>query len=197
MAKNVQLLLTSNVDNLGIVGDVVKVRLGYARNYLLPLGLATTPSDERLAELASARAEAQKEMAALRSEREQLIAKMEGLEMTLERSCNDQGVLYGSVTQQDLSAALTSLGFAVRPREVRLPHTIKRIGDYEVTVKFDSDLETAVHVWVEADRKLEEERDEMEFDNEGNLIEKPKNSKKTKAPSEEPKPEASETPAEG
>jgi large subunit ribosomal protein L9 len=103
VARSIKLLLTENVDNLGIVGDVVNVRIGYARNYLLPRELATTPSDEILAQLAEKRAQAEKDLAALRSQRESLISKLEGLELTLTRSCNDQGHLYGSVTQHDIA----------------------------------------------------------------------------------------------
>ncbi|MEL7472283.1 MAG: 50S ribosomal protein L9 [Planctomycetota bacterium] len=175
--KNIQLLLVENVDNLGIVGDVVNVRLGYARNYLLPRGLATSPSDDLLKDLAAKRAEAEKQVAALRKNREAMIAKLEGLEITMERPCNDQGILYGSVTQQDLAEALEQLGYNVKPREIRLPHTIKRVqsDSYDIRVKLDQDLETEIKLWVAADRHIEEdEREEMEFDNEGNLIEKPR-----------------------
>lgn len=172
MAKSVKLLLTENVDNLGIVGDVVNVRLGYARNYLLPRGLATTPSDELLAALAEKRKQAEQQLAELRKQRESIIQKLDGLEITLTRACNDQGHLYGSVTQNDLAQALTELGFPVRPREVRLAQTIKRVDTYDVQVRFDSDLEATVKVWVIADRELHvDEREEMEFDDEGNLIE--------------------------
>lgn len=173
MSKSLKLLLTENVDNLGIVGDVVNVRLGYARNYLLPRGLATKPSDELLASLAEKRKAAEKELAELRKQREGIIGKLDGVEITLTRACNDQGQLYGSVTQHDLAEALTGLGFPVRPREVRLPGTIKRVDNYDVHVRYESDLEATVKVYVVPDRELHvEERDEMEFDNEGNLIEK-------------------------
>ncbi len=172
-SKSVQLLLTENVDNLGIVGDVVSVRVGYARNYLLPMGMATEPSEERLAALAARRAAAEKQLAELRKQREGIIGRLAGVEITLERSCNDQGILYGAVTQQDIATALTGLGYPVKPREVRLPQTIKRVDTYDVHVKFDTDLEADVKVWVVPDRKIEEDqREEMEFDNEGNLIEK-------------------------
>lgn len=184
MAKTIQLLLTENVDNLGIVGDVVNVRLGYARNFLLPRELATEPSDELLAQLAEKRKQAEKDLAALRSQRESLIKKIDGIELTLTRSCNDVGHLYGSVTQQDIATALTELDHPVQPREVRLAHTIKRVDTYDVLVKFDTDLEATIKLWVVADRTLEVEREEMEFDNEGNLIEKPK-----ARPERETKPE--------
>lgn len=176
MSKSVELLLTENVDNLGIIGDVVKVRSGYARNYLLPRGLATQPSEELIASLAEKRAQAEKEMAELRKRREALIDRLKGFELTIQRTCNDQGVLYGAVTQNDIAAALNTLGHAVRPRDVRLAHTIKRVDTYDIQIKFESDLATTIKLWVVADRKLEleEGREEMEFDNEGNLIEKPR-----------------------
>ncbi len=173
MARNVKLLLVENVDNLGIVGDVVNARLGYARNYLLPRKLATEPSEELLASLQEKRKQAEKQVAELRAHRKDLIKRLEGLEITLARACNDQGHLYGSVSQHDLADALGSLGFPVKPREVRLAQTIKRVDNYDVHVRFDSDLEASITVHVVADRQLEGEREEeMEFDNEGNLIEK-------------------------
>ncbi|MEM1184072.1 MAG: 50S ribosomal protein L9 [Planctomycetota bacterium] len=193
MAKSIRLLLTENVDNLGIVGDVVNVRLGYARNFLLPRNLATVPSEDIIASLAAKRKDAEAQQKALRSSREELIAKINGLEITLERSCNDQGQLYGSVTQQDIANALTELGYSVRGREVRLSHTIKRIDHYDVLIKFDTDLEAHIQVWVAADRHIEEDdREEMEFDNEGNLIEKKPKAKAVDAPAEETQPEPAE-----
>lgn len=191
MRKDVQLLLVETVDNLGIVGDVVKVRSGYARNYLLPRGLATTPDESLIASLAEKRKQAEVEQGKLRVEREALIKRLEGVEITMQRACNDLGLLYGSVTQQDISGALKSLGFEVKPREVRLPQVIKRLGQFEVNVKLASDLEEHVQVHVVPDRELEgDEREEMEFDNEGNLIEKPEKPAKAEAPAEEAAPAA-------
>lgn len=190
MARNVKLLLTENVDNLGIVGDIVNVRIGYARNYLLPFGYATEPSDELISQLAEKRAQAEKDLAAQRKQREEMINKLDGQELTLVRACNDQGQLYGSVTQQDIASALRELGFAVSPREVRLPTTIKRIDTFDIHIKVDSDLEADIKLWVVADRELDlDEGEEMEFDNEGELIVKDKKRK--------PAPEAAEASAEG
>lgn len=175
MAKNMQLLLTENVDNLGIVGDVVTVRLGYARNFLLPRELATTPSEELVASLAAKRAEAQKMLAEIRKQREAMIGKMSGLEITIEKPCNDQGILYGSISQNDLAAALKKVGYDVKPREVRIGQAIKRIDSYDIHVKLASDLESLVKLHVKADRHIEADaKEEMDFDNEGNLIEKGK-----------------------
>jgi large subunit ribosomal protein L9 len=163
MAKSVKLLLVENVDSLGIVGDVVNVRIGYARNFLLPRNLATTPSDELVASLASKRAEAQKELAQLRKNREETTSKLKGVEITLVRSCNDQGILYGAVSQQDIAAALGTQGFVVKPREVRIGATIKRIDSFDVHVKLDSDLDAVVKVHVKPDRELDQsKKDEPE-----------------------------------
>ncbi|MEQ8845029.1 MAG: 50S ribosomal protein L9 [Phycisphaerales bacterium] len=188
MARDITLLLLENVDNLGIVGDVVKVRAGYARNFLLPRELATTPDEELIKQLAARRAEAEKEVAATRAKREEMAQKLDGQEITMVRACNDQGVLYGAVTQQDIAKALQTLGFGVKPREVRLPFAMKRIDNYEVLLKFANDLESHIRVFVEPDRSIDDdEREEMEFDNEGNLIE-PGSKKREKA--EQPAAEA-------
>lgn len=158
MSKSVELLLTENVEYLGIVGDVVKVKSGYARNFLLPRDLATTPSQEKIAQLAERRAEAERELAELRSQRESMIEKLEGFELTLEKTCNDAGLLYGSITQKDIADALNAEGFAVKQRDVRLGGTIKRIDAYEITIRPEADLEATIKLWVVSDRPLEAEQ---------------------------------------
>jgi large subunit ribosomal protein L9 len=162
MPKTVKLLLTENVEALGIVGDVVTVRTGYARNYLLPRNLATTPSEELIKQLASKRAEAEKMVAAQRKAREELSQKLQGLEVTLIRSCNDMGILYGAITQQDVAAALNEMGHAVKPRDVRIAQTIKRIDTYDIHVKLDSDLDSVIKLHVKPDRELELEKESAE-----------------------------------
>jgi large subunit ribosomal protein L9 len=154
MAKSLKLLLIENVESLGIVGDVVNVRTGYARNFLLPRNLATQPSDDKVKELAGKRADAQKLLEAQRQERIALNGKLQGVEITLTRSCNDQGILYGAITQQDLAAALKDLGHIVSPRDVRITQTIKRVDSFDVHIKLDSDLDSTVKVHIKADREL-------------------------------------------
>jgi large subunit ribosomal protein L9 len=173
MAKTVELLLTESVENLGIVGDVVKVRTGYARNFLLPNNVATTPNDGLIESLKAKRAQAQADMAAQRTQRADTVSKLNGYELTIERSCNDQGILYGSVTQQEISQALINAGFAVRPRDVRLSHAIKRVDNYDVHIKYETELETYIKLHVKPDRVLaKDEKPDLDFDMEGNLIEK-------------------------
>lgn len=168
-AKRTELLLTSNVENLGIVGDVVRVRMGFARNYLVPMGFAEVPTQERIESLTEAREAAVKEHEVKRAAQATIIEKLEGTTLTLTRSANDQGGLYGSVTQRDISDALLENEFDVDTRAIRLHQAIRRIGEYQVTIQFGSDLKTDVEIIVNPDRPLED-REEMEFDDEGNLI---------------------------
>ena len=169
MAKHVELLLLNNIEHLGIVGDVVRVKKGYARNYLLPHGYAEIPSQRRIDSLEAERAAALAELGKLRDARQELLDRMQEITLTLVRSCNDQGVLYGSVTQRDICDALQSNGYDVGTRSCRLAAAIRRIGEYTVPIQFDKDMRTEIVVIVEPDQPLEE-REEMEFDDEGNLI---------------------------
>lgn len=183
MAKSLKLLLVENVDSLGIVGDVVNVRLGYARNFLLPRNLATTPSEELIKSLAGKRADAEKHLAEVRKQRESLITKLQGVEVSLVRSCNDMGILYGAITQQDMSKALVEQGYSVKPRDVRLNETIKRVGNYDVHVKLDSDLDATVKLHVKADRELES-RERPETKPEGDAAKKDGEASATEAKTE-------------
>ncbi len=155
MARPVELLLLRNVENLGIVGDIVKVRPGFARNYLLPHALAEHPTQEKIEALKEARAKAVAELAAQHAQRKATIAKLGGVAIKLVRSCNDQGVLYGSITQRDISDALVGAGYAVDMRAVRLAAPFRRIGSYTCTVQFDKDLKADISIEVGADRALE------------------------------------------
>ena len=184
-SKRTELLLTSNVENLGIVGDVVRVRMGFARNYLVPMGFAEVPTQERIDSLTEAREAAVKEHEFKRATQATIIEKLEGTTLTLTRSANDQGGLYGSVTQRDISDALLENEFDVNTRAIRLHQAIRRIGEYQVTVQFGSDLKTDVEIVVNPDRPLED-REEMEFDDEGNLIIVEKTKKVSEESAEEP-----------
>lgn len=160
MPRTQKLLLVENVESLGIVGDIVNVRNGYARNFLLPRSLATKPSEELIQQLQGKRAEAQKMLAEQRRQRETLSGKLQGVEIKLVRSCNDQGILYAAITQQDIAAELNAGGYGVKPRDVRINQVMKRIDTYEVHIKLDTDLDSTIKVHVQADRKLDLHRDE-------------------------------------
>ena len=188
--KSIELLLNENVEGLGIVGDVVKVRPGFARNYLLPLGIAEAPSEERIEALKEARAAAQAELEKTRAVRKGIIEALTDKSIELIRSCNDRGILYGSVTQRDIADALKAIGHVVDERAIRLAQPIRRLGDSTVIVQFEKEMRAEVSITVIADRSLAEEMEEMEFDNEGELIEKPS---KDSANDSEPASESEES----
>lgn len=157
--KTIELLLTTTIENLGIVGDIVHVKPGYARNYLLPLGFAEAPSQKRIEDLQEERQRVQAELAEIRRQREATIEKLDERTITLVRSTNDQGLLYGSVTQRDIADALEAEGFEIGPRFIRLGQAIKRVGEYHVALQFSRDLRTELTVNVESDRELEEDEE--------------------------------------
>jgi len=196
-ARRIELLLTANVENLGIVGDVVRVRMGFARNYLVPMGVAEVPTQEKMDALSEQREVALKAYEANRSEQASIIEKLEGITLTLTRSANDQGGLYGSVTQRDIADALIENGFSVDTRAVRLHTAIRRVGEYPVTIQFGTNMKVDVELTINADRPLED-RDEMQFDDEGNLIivEQSKTPDKTPDEANAEVPEATEEVAE-
>jgi large subunit ribosomal protein L9 len=131
------------------------VKPGFARNYLLTHGFAEAPTQEKIEALKDRRAQAQAELSKLRSEREALMARMEGAAIKLIRSVNDQGVLYGAVTQRDISDQLVVDGFMVDMRAVRLQNPIRRIGQYSCLIQLDRDLKTELTIDVLPDRALE------------------------------------------
>jgi len=158
-SRRIELLLNRTVEHLGLVGDVVKVRAGYARNFLLPFGIAEAPTPERIEALKEAREAAAAEMAAIRAARADTIEKLAEITLELVRSCNDQGALYGSVTQRDISDGLIELGYQVDVRAVRLNQPIRRLGDYLVLIQFERDLKQEITVKVLPDRELEDEEE--------------------------------------
>ena len=151
-----KLLLTDNVANLGIVGDVVQVKPGYARNYLVPQGLAAPPTPGNIKRLAQRRAEVEKELRQQRSIREAMLTKLEGCEITMQRSANEQGVLFGGVSQRDIADELRNEGFAVEDRDIRIGDQIKRLDSYEIPVVLAVDLKTTIKLWVVSDKPTED-----------------------------------------
>jgi large subunit ribosomal protein L9 len=154
--KMIKLLLTDNVDNLGIVGDVVSVRPGYARNFLLPRELATTPTAGAIKRLAARRVLVEKEMAERRVKLDALFAKLKGYELTLQRSANEQGVLFGGVSQHDIGESMRAEGFEIDDRAVRVGQQIKRLDSYMIPIVLASDLKTEIKLWVVSDKPVEQ-----------------------------------------
>lgn len=161
-----KVILTQNVPHLGSLGDEVAVKGGYARNYLLPRGLALAPTGHNAREiqhrrraLEKSRAEA---MAAARSEAE----KLAEITVTLNAKAGASGRLFGSITNRDVQAALAALGVEVDRRAITLHEPIKTVGSYEVSVKLHTEVRSEVAVRVnpivEAGAEPPTERDEAE-----------------------------------
>ncbi|MEM8739253.1 MAG: 50S ribosomal protein L9 [Planctomycetota bacterium] len=158
--KTIELLLLETVDNLGIVGDVVKVKPGFARNYLLPHGIGEPPTPEKIEQLAARRKEEAARLAQQAKEQQAMIEKLDGFELTLERSCNDSGVLFGGVSQHEIAVALRDEGFAIDDRHVRIGDQIKRIDSYDIPIVINKDLKTEVKLWVVSDTPLESDEED-------------------------------------
>ena len=147
-----EIILKANVPHLGKMLDVVKVKAGYARNYLFPRKLAVRATKEAKLEIennrAAVEAQFQKELAAAGD----VAAKLSQVSVNLERRVVEGERLYGSVTAADIADAITKQGVKVTRAQVALEEPIKQLGVYTVTIKVFSDVEAQVKVWVVAEK---------------------------------------------
>lgn len=136
-----QVILMEKVIKLGALGDVVKVKDGYARNYLIPQGKAQRVTPENLAAFEARRAELEKAQAEKLAAAQDKAAKLEGLMLQITRKAGVDGRLFGSVTNADVAEALKEQGFEIEKSTIRMPENlIKQVGD----VKLDIVLHTEV-----------------------------------------------------
>ncbi len=144
----IELLLTKNVSGLGKQGEVVEVKPGYARNYLLPHGLATRASAHNLRLIESQQKKSLERVQLRREEMERLSRELAKHSVSLEANANPEGHLYGSVGAEDIARVLQQEKFAVEPAMIKLDGPLKELGLYAVKVRLAEDLETEVKVWV-------------------------------------------------
>ena len=146
--SQVEVLLAEKVAHLGDQGEIVRVKPGYARNYLLPQGLATvaTEHNKRMVELHRAKQEeVEKErLKTLRKLREDI----SNYSVTIEANANEEGHLYGSVIDSDISRALKQAHFDVQPEQIKLEGPLKELGMYTVKFQLHEDIKGEVKVWV-------------------------------------------------
>jgi len=147
---NVQVILSEEVTNLGRPGDVVKVRAGYARNYLLPRKLAVEANPKNLREFEHAKGVAMLKREALKQKATGLKARIEALSLAINARAGEEGKLFGSVTNIDIERALREQGVEVDRRRITLAEPIKQLGDFTVTVKLESEVEAHLKVNVTA-----------------------------------------------
>ena len=156
-SNGVKVLLCEDVKALGWFGDVVEVATGYARNYLLPKGLAKVATEENLRSLAKEKTRRAEQRKLARGSAETLAAAVEGAEAVIAAKANEQGVLFGSVGPREIAANLREQGFEVADDVVVLAENIKQVGTHSVSLKFDKDLTVTVSVVVVAEQEDENE----------------------------------------
>lgn len=144
-----QIILLEKVINLGTLGDVVRVKDGYARNFLIPQGKAKRATTANLADFEKRRAELEKAHAELLALTQEKGAKLEGLMVQVTQKAGVDGKLFGSVTNSDISDALKKQGFDVPKASIRMPEgPLKTIGDYPIKVALHADVVVSITVSV-------------------------------------------------
>lgn len=145
-----KVLLCQDVEKLGWLGDVVEVKNGYARNYLLPYGIATVPTEGNIRSLSEAKAKKAEERKLVYKQLERAAEAVEGAEAVIASKANEQGHLFGSVTERDVATNLREQGFEISDDMVKFSdgHHIKEVGTQEVTIKLAADLTATVSVVV-------------------------------------------------
>ena len=145
-----KLILKENIEHLGQIGDIVKVAPGYARNYLLPKGLAIEATEKNAKALDHAKRQlAYKKNKALESAKA-LIAKLEATTVTLSHKAGEEGKLFGSVTTMEIAEFLKAQGFDIDRKKIVLSDAIKQVGEYTLAVKIHPEVPASIKVVVAA-----------------------------------------------
>jgi large subunit ribosomal protein L9 len=143
-----EVILRQAVENLGKPGDVVKVKNGYARNYLLPHNLAYVATPGNLKRIQQERDRLDAAENQRRSTAQELATKLEQVSLTFSARVGEEGKLFGSVTASDIAQQLEQQGFHVEKRQIDLHEPIKALGVYRVPVRLHADVKPEVRVWV-------------------------------------------------
>ncbi len=147
-----QVILLEKVVNLGGLGDIVKVKDGYARNYLIPQGKAKRATEENKKFFEARRAELEKAQAEKLAAAQETAAKLEGLSVQVARKAGVDGRLFGSVANIDIAEALAAQGIKIEKSAVRLPNgPLKQVGEYPIEIALHSDVVATIAVAVVAE----------------------------------------------
>ena len=142
-----QIILMEKVVNLGGLGDVVKVKDGYARNFLIPQGKAKRATASNLKEFEGRRGELEKKAGEVLASAQERGAKLDGLKIEVARKASEDGRLFGSVTSADIAETLAAQGTEVTKAEIRMPQgPLKHVGEFQVAIHLHTDV--LVHVTV-------------------------------------------------
>ena len=148
-----QIILLEKVTNLGALGDIVKVRDGFARNYLIPQGKAKRATRENLAEFEQRRAELEKAQNEHLTTAQEKAEKLEGLAVQIAQKAGVDGKLFGSVTNADIAEALKEHGFDIQKSAIRMPQgPLKNVGEHSLKVALHTDVVVTINVSVIAEQ---------------------------------------------
>lgn len=148
MPAQTQVLLLKDVRKLGHLGDVVTVKSGYARNFLLPQRLATAPTEANMKAIEEDKKRATADRARRNREFVELVEKMKDVSVTIEAAANPEGTLYGSVGPKQIAEALQKMGHPVLTEYIMMDVPIRTLDNKTVTVEFTDEIATRVKVWV-------------------------------------------------
>src|ERR1051326_4817108 len=157
-----QVLLREDIDNLGARGEIVRVKSGYARNYLLPRKLAVEATASNVKQIEGERAALAKREAKERSTAELQANQLKNLNLKFERKVGEAGVLYGSVTSMDIAHELQNQGYEIDRRKIVLREPIKRFGSYSVPMRLHRDVTVDIPVTVLGEGGVEVDVDSLE-----------------------------------
>jgi large subunit ribosomal protein L9 len=146
-----EVILREDVQSLGKAGDLVRVKPGYARNFLLPKGLAYEATEGNKKRIAAEGRAREARHATERAEAEQLASRLGGMAITLAAKAGEGDRLFGSITSQDIADAVTAKGFDLDKRKIELEHPIKTLGTHMVPVRLHADVRAEVAVTVTAE----------------------------------------------
>ncbi len=146
-----EVILQEKIHNLGSLGDQVKVKPGYGRNYLIPQGKAVPATPENVAKFEARRAELEKAQAEQLAAAQARAGKLNGLKLTIARKAAEEGKLYGSVATADIVEAAEAAGAELEKHELHMPEPIRAIGEYELHVSLHADVECTITIAVVAE----------------------------------------------
>ena len=150
MPTTIQVILQHDVQNVGKSGELVRVRPGFARNYLLPRQLAVPATSSAVKRIEHEKAVAVARAEKAKKEAVEVASKVSAIVVHLSQKAGEDGKLFGSVTSKDIESALKAQGVGVDRKKIQLPEPIKSVGEHTVTVKLVSDVVATVKVIVEA-----------------------------------------------
>ena len=147
-----EVILLEKVANLGALGDKVKVKAGYGRNFLVPFGKAVPATKANVAEFEARRAELEKAAAEKLAGAQKRAEELDEIELTLTAKAGDEGKLFGSIGTRDLAEAISATGMEVAKSEVRLPTgPIRNIGEFDIALQLHPEVAATVKIFVEAE----------------------------------------------